>query len=57
MFKKVVDIPGTDTQHSNQSIKVKIIEGDEKDKVLTVDNDYLNLKHTEIAIDLFRFCS
>ena len=46
--QEVVDIPGTDTQHSNQSIKVKIIEGDEKDKVLTVDNDYLNLKVGEV---------
>jgi uncharacterized membrane protein len=41
-------IPGTDTQHSNQTIKLKILEGEEKGKEITVDNDYLNLKKGEV---------
>lgn len=41
-------IPGTDAQHSNQTIKLKILEGDEKGKEITVDNDYLNLKKGEV---------
>lgn len=40
-------VAGTDTQHSNQTIRVKILEGDEKGKELTVENDYLNLKAGE----------
>lgn len=46
--EEVKEIPGTDTQHSNQTIKVKILEGDEKDKEVTVENDYLNLKKGEV---------
>jgi uncharacterized membrane protein len=41
-------IPGTDTPHNNQKIKVKILEGLEKNKEVTVDNDYLELKRGEI---------
>ncbi len=46
--QEVKPVPGTDIQHSNQTIRVKILEGSEKDKELTVDNDYLNLKVDEV---------
>ncbi len=36
-------IPGTGTKGPFQSLEVKILEGEEKGKVLTIENDYLNL--------------
>lgn len=41
-------IPGTDTQTDVQTIKVEILEGSEKGKVVTVENDYLNLNQGEV---------
>jgi hypothetical protein len=46
--QEVKDVPGTDTQHSNQTIKVRILEGDEKGKEIIVDNDYFNLDKGEV---------
>ena len=44
----VETIPGTDTQHDNQTIKVKILEGVEMNKEVTLDNDYIDLKKDEV---------
>jgi uncharacterized membrane protein len=46
--QEVKDVPGTDIQHSNQTIKVRILDGEEKGKEVTVDNDYLNLNKGEV---------
>jgi uncharacterized membrane protein len=37
-------IPGTNTSQNLQSIEVKILEGPEKEKIVVVENDYLQLK-------------
>lgn len=42
------DIPGTETKTNFQTLKVEILEGDEKGKEVTVENDYLNLKKGEV---------
>ncbi|MFZ2949494.1 MAG: YibE/F family protein [Desulfuromonadaceae bacterium] len=44
LTQEVREIPGTDTSHDFQSIKVKVLEGTQKDQIITVDNDYLSLK-------------
>ena len=57
--QEMIPVPGTDAQHNNQTIKIKILEGEEKGKEMTLDNDYLNLKvgekfylkHTRNSID------
>ena len=36
-------IPGTDTSHTYQTLLAQIVSGSEKGKVVTVENDYLNL--------------
>jgi uncharacterized membrane protein len=41
-------LPGTNTKHDYQELKIKIIDGDEKGKTLTIENDYQNLKLDEI---------
>lgn len=46
--EEVKNVPGTDVRSQNQTIKVEILEGDEKGKQLTVDNDYLNLDVGEV---------
>lgn len=43
-----VNIPGTDVEHSNQTIKVKVVDGEEKGKVVVVENDYLDLEVGEV---------
>lgn len=40
-------VEGTDATHSFQTIKVKILDGEEKGKVITVENDYFNLDEGE----------
>jgi uncharacterized membrane protein len=40
-------LPGTDTKESVQTLKVKILDGAEVGKEVTVDNDYINLKQGE----------
>jgi len=44
----VRDIPGTDTETNFQTLQVKILDGAEKGKQVTVENDYLNLKEGEV---------
>lgn len=46
--QEVRDIPGTDTETNFQTLQVKILDGTEKGKEVTVDNDYLNLKEGEV---------
>jgi uncharacterized membrane protein len=41
------NVPGTNISHTNQTIRVEILEGPEKDKEIVVENDYLNLKEGE----------
>lgn len=41
-------VPGTDVTHSQQKIKARILDGVEKDKEVTIENDYLNLKEGEV---------
>jgi uncharacterized membrane protein len=40
-------IPGTDTRADIQEIRAEILEGESKGKIVTVENDYLNLKEGE----------
>jgi len=42
------NIPGTDTKSNYQTLLVKILDGEEKGKEVTVENDYLNLEKGEI---------
>jgi uncharacterized membrane protein len=37
-------IPGTDTEHTYQKIVVEILDGPQKGKEVTIENDYLELK-------------
>lgn len=46
--EEVKDIPGTDTKTSFQTINVEILDGAEKGKRVTVENDYLNLEKGEV---------
>ena len=46
--QEVKNVPGTDVTSNYQTIKVQILQGTEKDKVITVENDYLSLR-TECA--------
>lgn len=38
------DIAGTGIQSTNQTIKIEILEGEQKGKVVTIENDYVVLK-------------
>ncbi|MDD5050368.1 MAG: YibE/F family protein [Candidatus Pacebacteria bacterium] len=42
------DIPGTDTLSDYQTLKVKILDGNEKGAEVTVENDYLNLQKGDV---------
>lgn len=44
---EVKSLPGTKLDHENQTIKVRILEGAEKDAEVVVENDYLILKAGE----------
>lgn len=46
--QEVKNVPGTDVTSNYQTIKVVILEGTEKDKEVTVTNDYLSLKKGEV---------
>lgn len=46
--QEVKRVPGTDVNGNYQTISVKILEGDEKGKIVTVENDYLSLKKGEV---------
>jgi uncharacterized membrane protein len=41
-------IPGTDVKTVYQKITAKIIDGEERDKVVVIQNDYLNLEKDEV---------
>jgi len=47
LSEEVKTIPGTDVKSTVQTIRVRVLEGAEKDKVLTITNDYLLLKKGE----------
>ncbi len=42
------EVPGTSVESTYQSIKAEVLDGDEKGKYVTVDNDYLNLDRDQI---------
>jgi len=44
LSQTIRNIPGTNTPATYQSLSAKILEGPDKGAVVTVDNDYLNLK-------------
>jgi uncharacterized membrane protein len=46
--QEVKNVPGTDVTSNYQTIKVQILQGTEKDKIITVTNDYLSLKKGEV---------
>lgn len=41
-------IPGTDTETVYQTIKAKLLEGEDAGRILTLDNDYLRLDEGEV---------
>jgi len=41
---EVRGIPGTDTEHLFQTIKAEVLDGPQKGKIITIENDYLELK-------------
>ena len=43
-------IPGTEVKRNNQTLKVRIIEGNEKGKEIILDNDYVDLNKGEIFL-------
>lgn len=45
--EETTTIPGTDTDTTLQTIRAEILEGDKKGEIVTVQNDYLNLKEGE----------
>lgn len=46
--QEVREVPGTDVRSNFQEIRAQILEGEEKGKEVTVENDYLNLKVNEV---------
>lgn len=46
--QEIKNIPGTDTTSNFQTLKVKIVEGEDKGKIITVENDYFNLQGGDI---------
>ncbi len=46
--QEVKNVPGTDVSDNYQTISVKILEGTEVGKIVTVDNDFLSLKVGEV---------
>lgn len=45
--QEIKNIPGTDTPTLHQKIRVELLEGWQKGKMVQIDNDYLNLKKGE----------
>ncbi len=46
--EEVQNIPGTDVPTTFQEIRVRVLDGEEKGKVVVVENDYLNLEVGEV---------
>lgn len=44
LASEIKEIPGTDTEHLYQTIKAEVLDGPQKGKVITIENDYLELK-------------
>ncbi|MEX0935176.1 MAG: YibE/F family protein [Candidatus Paceibacterota bacterium] len=42
--EEIRDIPGTDTQHLYQTIRAEVLDGPQKGDIITIENDYLELK-------------
>ena len=42
------NLPGTDTRSTFQTIKARILDGEEKGKEVTIENDHLNLQKGEV---------
>ncbi len=40
-------IPGTDTEHLYQTVSVKVLDGPKEGKVITIENDFLELKKSD----------
>ena len=45
--QEVKPVPGTDVTNNYQNLKVKILEGNENGKIVTVENDFLSLRAGE----------
>ncbi len=41
---EVKEIPGTETKHTYQTIRVEVLDGPKKGETITIENDYLELK-------------
>lgn len=41
---EVKEIPGTETKHLYQTIRVEVLDGPKKGEIITIENDYLELK-------------
>lgn len=46
--QEVRDVPGTDATAMLQTIRVSILDGDEKGKVVSIENDYLRLEKGDV---------
>lgn len=46
--QEMKDVPGTSVQSNIQTLRVEVLDGSEKGKVVTIDNDYLSLKVGEV---------
>ena len=46
--QEVRDVPGTDATAMLQTIRVTILDGDEKGKVVSIENDYLRLEKGDV---------
>lgn len=46
--ERVENLPGTDAIGTTQSLRVKILEGTEEGKILTVEGDYITLEKDEV---------
>ncbi len=44
LSQSIHDVPGTNTSATYQSLSAEVLEGPDKGKTVTVNNDYLNLK-------------
>ncbi len=46
--QKMQNVPGTTVKSNTQSLSVKVLDGEDMGKIVTVDNDYLNLKKGDV---------
>jgi uncharacterized membrane protein len=44
LSEEMREIPGTETKHLFQTIKVKVLDGPKESEIITIENDYLSLK-------------